>query len=112
MGTKINLFAGKFYYADVSNDGARMSVYKDPDSYYIQNFVTIRPLRNKGYATALLNRMVKWADKIGATLKLHAAPFDNEPLKLDRLIQFYEKAGFAVTERRQYSAKMERIPTP
>ena len=50
--------------------------------------------RGKGYATKVMNIIIKSADKFGVNMELDAIPQDNEGLSRTELINFYKKFGF------------------
>jgi GNAT superfamily N-acetyltransferase len=99
MGTKINNYGG----GEVSNDGCSFRIFRQTDgSYFISTLVTKYELRGKGYGKALLRRIIRWADKVGVTLKLNCAPFywGGKPLSVPETMVFYKKAGFVVDPTR------------
>jgi len=61
--------------------------------------------RNRGVGTALMDRLLRYADALGLPVTLHVEPF-NPALRL------YERLGFAVRETRGVYLFMERRASP
>jgi len=98
MGTYIDRYYPSS--ADVTNDGCSLALFKDnfdgKADWRIVKVHTEPKLQGRGYATRLMLRMAKWADKRGITLRLTAAPFWNSPLSLEKTMAMYVKVGFVV----------------
>jgi len=61
--------------------------------WLITRVTTPIKLRNKGYATNVLQMVLEDADKEGETLLLGVSP-DEPNIDINRLIKFYERHGF------------------
>lgn len=64
---------------------------------------------NKGYASKVMNRVIKSADKYGITMYLQATPIDNKIGEED-LLSWYEKYGFEPEEEDYSRFELIRIP--
>jgi len=70
--------------------------YFDGYWFYIIKFYVPKLHRNKGIATILFNKMIKWANKNKHNLILEVTPYEGS--SYNKLIKFYEKFGFFYTK--------------
>lgn len=61
---------------------------------FIHSLLVTRQHRGKGLGTAILRLAVINAVKLNVTPYLRPAPFDNSPLSLDLVKQWYSRHGF------------------
>jgi GNAT superfamily N-acetyltransferase len=55
--------------------------------------------RGQGYATTLMHKICREADDHGLTLFIKVEPFDNEPMTMEKLTDWYGSSfGFAVIQ--------------
>ena len=66
--------------------------YYDGEWFYILKLYVPKSHRNKGIATILINKMLKWADKNKYNLILEVTPYEGS--SYNNLIKFYERFGF------------------
>jgi len=73
---------------------------------YLSSFITEHHARNSGKGTELLTVAKRLARKLRKNLELTASPFGMNKMPLDRLVKFYEKRGFKVVRRDEYTTHM------
>lgn len=73
--------------------GIQKQKYFDGEWFYIYKLFVSKKYRNKGIATKLINKMIKWATKNKYNLVLEVTPYDKS-MSYNNLIGFYEKFGF------------------
>lgn len=65
---------------------------------YKDDLVEIKNIRAKetqqGAGSVLMQQLSKLADQLGVTIRLHAEPFGEQPLRISKLKKFYRKFGF------------------
>lgn len=67
----------------------------DYDShYYLCEMITDAYFRDRGYATKLLNLLLKFTNK---PIMLHATPTRDKPITKEKLFEFYSRIGFKNT---------------
>jgi GNAT superfamily N-acetyltransferase len=60
----------------------------------VRHFWISPKLRGKGLGKRLLQQLSGTLDALGHACALYAQPYDRNPLGAERLVKFYEKAGF------------------
>lgn len=80
-------------------------------TWWVARVIVPQRFRGRGYGTKVMRRVAEWADAHGFILILEARPYDGE-WWLDRLIAFYEAAGFCVDAMGVGDALMTRFPQP
>ncbi len=63
--------------------------------FYIIELYVPKKHRNKGIASKLINKMIKWANKNKYSLILEVTPYEGSTY--NKLVKFYEKFGFKYT---------------
>lgn len=60
----------------------------------IRHFWISNKLRGKGVGKALITRLRDALDALGLPVAFYVLPYDQNPLGMEGLVKFYEKAGF------------------
>jgi len=74
--------------------------------FYFNRLIVDEKIRNKGCATALMQRVVKWADQEKTTIILDINSYGD--LDYNRLLTFYLKYGFKFKNKK--TKTLIRIP--
>lgn len=91
----------------ISNDGASMElVFERPDSINVYRFLADVP--RKGYGRALMNRLIRYAQKRKKRITLQVGRFKPWGMNNAQLATFYKSFGFVSLDEHDFF--MEYVP--
>lgn len=87
-----------------SNSNVYVEVLECEDFIRLEKIIVKASLRNQGYGTAVIEKLVKYADEKGKLLVLCADPKERKwPLR--RLMDFYKRFGFVENKGKNFLDK-------
>lgn len=103
IGNDLRLFANELLKGRIMDHVMDGVVLKN--TFFIEKFYIEKEYRNKGYGKTALNLLKESASRIADIIILNAAPIDSELTRsgerevLDRLIEFYKRSGYEMTDK-------------
>ena len=73
--------------------------FKHPDHLWLESVETVPEYRRQGYATTVLQSMANMMRMDYKEIHLTIQPFGKETMSAPQLMRFYQKLGFAKTDR-------------
>ncbi|OLS22204.1 MAG: hypothetical protein HeimC3_32080 [Candidatus Heimdallarchaeota archaeon LC_3] len=81
----------------------------NPVFFYVDRLIIEEKFRGMGYATRILEEIKKFSDQSGIKLEL-STPISNTREQNIKLVNFYKKFGFEISEQIHDRHKMEYYP--
>ena len=96
----------------LGEDCANLRFSEDRYSFYVDSVLVPASFRRQGIGSQLLGHILSLADAMDKDVFLSARPIGpNDPERLWRLVHYYERFGFVITDEGLTSVQMKR-PRP